>query len=173
MEYVEIARIKGAHGIRGELRVALFNPDTPHVRSNAVVYLQRDGRFEPVRVLAATPLNKGVRLRLEGVATRSEAEAMFDLGLYLPREQFAPVNERENYVVDLIGMAVADAESGEIYGKLGDVLPTGAHDCYVVTREGKPDLLIPVTDEVVAEVDLDGGRVRVRLPEGLLELYEN
>ena len=48
------------------------------------------------------------------------------------------------------------------------MLQTGANDVYVVETGGKP-LLIPALKQVVREVDLQGRRMRVELPEGLME----
>ena len=48
--------------------------------------------------------------------------------------------------------------------------PTGAHDVYVV-RQGKREVLLPAVEEVIQEIDLHEGFVKVRPPEGLLDLY--
>lgn len=43
----------------------------------------------------------------------------------------------------------------------------GANDVWVVKRPGKKDLLLPVIDDVVKEVDLKQGQVIVELLDGL------
>ena len=44
---------------------------------------------------------------------------------------------------------------------------TGANDIYDVKREGKKNLLLPVIDDVVKNIDIEGGKVTVHIMEGL------
>ena len=55
-------------------------------------------------------------------------------------------------------------------GVIGDVLNTGSNDIYEVKRKCQKDLLLPVIDDVVLNIDIDGGRVTVRIMEGLEDL---
>ena len=71
-----------------------------------------------------------------------------------------------HYIVDLIGLKVVSEDGVEI-GVISDVFNTGANDIYDVKREGKKNLLLPVIDDVVKEIDIDGGTVTVHLMEGL------
>ena len=56
---------------------------------------------------------------------------------------------------------------GRVLGKIKEILAPGANDVWVVDREQKTDLLLPVIDDVVKEVDLADGKVIVELLEGL------
>ena len=58
-------------------------------------------------------------------------------------------------------------EEGEYVGVIADVFNTGANDIYDVKREGKRNLLLPVIDDVVKDIDMDTGRVTVNIMEGL------
>ncbi|MFQ5691538.1 MAG: ribosome maturation factor RimM, partial [Nitrospinota bacterium] len=72
---------------------------------------------------------------------------------------------------DLIGLDVVD-ETGETVGRLEEIFasgPKGECEVIVVRREGSDELLLPMTREVVLEVDLEGGRMRVSVPAGLEE----
>ena len=63
--------------------------------------------------------------------------------------------EDEYFVADLIGLKVVTDE-GEDFGELTDVLfLPNANDVYVVeTKEGK-EVLLPVTEECILDIDLD------------------
>ena len=83
--------------------------------------------------------------------------------------------EGRYYSADLLGLEVLD-ESGRHLGQVQDVVPTGGVDLLSVaeTRDegaGRPDdpqeILIPMTAEIVLDVDRRRRQVRVRLPEGL------
>ena len=61
---------------------------------------------------------------------------------------------------DLIGLDAEDAYSGEFYGKVTDVIQTGANDVYQITKDGR-DYLIPKIPDVVSQVDIDGGKILI------------
>mgnify|MGYP002563598681 CR=1 FL=1 len=61
-------------------------------------------------------------------------------------------------------------EDGEKIGTVSDVFNTGSNDIYEVKREGKKNLLLPVIDDVVLNIDVDGGKITVRMMDGLEDL---
>ena len=52
-------------------------------------------------------------------------------------------------------------------GKLVEILETGANDVYIVRPSAGPDLLLPATDEVIDDVNLEAGMMTVTLLPGL------
>ena len=76
------------------------------------------------------------------------------------------LEEGAHYIADLIGLTVVD-EEGEVIGELVDVFNTGANDIYDVKRSGKKNLLLPVIDEVVKDIDLESKKITVHVMEGL------
>ena len=89
--------------------------------------------------------------------------------LYADRADLGELPEGVYYIADLIGMTVQD-ENGEKIGTIKEVLQTGANDVYVVRREEKKDLLIPVIEDAVKGVDLEKRTVTVTLLDGLEDL---
>ena len=61
-------------------------------------------------------------------------------------------------------------DDGEKIGTVSDVFNTGSNDIYEVKREGKKNLLLPVIDDVVLNIDVDGGKITVRMMDGLEDL---
>ena len=89
--------------------------------------------------------------------------------LWVTRENAVPLEENEYFIADLIGLKVVTDE-GEEFGELTDVMQTGANDVYVVeTYKDKQEVLLPVIDECVLDVDLEKGIVTVHIMEGLLD----
>ena len=60
-----------------------------------------------------------------------------------------------------------DAESGEVYGKLSDVLNYGASDIYEIVKPDGKKAYVPVVDEFVKSVDLEKG-IAIAVIEGLI-----
>jgi 16S rRNA processing protein RimM len=69
-----------------------------------------------------------------------------------------------------LGLPVYEAADGALLGYLEEVIPTPAHDVYAV-RLDRREVLLPVVAEVVLEINLAEGFIKVSLPEGLLETY--
>ena len=70
------------------------------------------------------------------------------------------------FLADLYGLEVRDADTGEVLGKIEDVLTPPASNVYVV-KGGKQSHMIPAVPEFVIETNVDGGYIRVRLIEGM------
>ena len=76
--------------------------------------------------------------------------------------------ENDYFIVDLIGLPVKDAITGEEYGVLADVINQGAQDLYQVKREGKADAYIPAIPEFVSKIALDEA-IYITPIEGMLD----
>jgi 16S rRNA processing protein RimM len=171
-DLVLIGKVIGAHGIKGMLRVYAY-AQSPHCFSTGhdlVLDCARDGRryFE---VTVAQSYKNIVRLGLKDVCTRDAAEALTGCRVYMAKAMLPPLEQDTYYWIDLIGLPVFTRE-GDLLGRIEEIIPTGANDVYVVrSREGagKREVLIPAIASVILEVDLDQGRMRVELPDGLLD----
>lgn len=146
-----------AHGIKGEVLVALTGDRTERVARGAVL-TTRGGRELVVRT-ASSHQGKWI-VAFEGVSTRTEAEGLHGQALFAE-----PIDDPDTlFVHDLIGSTVVDAATGEVIGTVESVEANPASDLLVLEGSGA---LIPV--RFVVERDAHG-RLRVDLPEGLLDL---
>ncbi|MNR58654.1 Ribosome maturation factor RimM [compost metagenome] len=86
----------------------------------------------------------------------------------MDEENLADLDEDEYYYHEILGCSVVTA-AGEKLGQITEILTPGANHVWVVKRPKGRDLLLPVIDEVVLEVDVENKQVTVELMEGLLE----
>lgn len=163
-QYLEAGQIVGTHGIRGEVRVQPWC-DSPEVLSELNVLYYDEGRT-PLKV-AARPHKNVALVKIEGVNTVQAAAALRGRILYLDRGDLK-LNEGTYFIQDLIGLRVVDADSGEEYGTLTDVSPTGANDVYHVRTE-KGEVLVPAVPSMIIETDVDGGIMKIRPIKGLFD----
>jgi 16S rRNA processing protein RimM len=168
-----IGRVSGAHGMHGEIK-ALPLTDSPE-------YYEALGRLllDTARGLRAFDLG-AVRtaggqwvMKLQGIGSRDEAEALKGAELLVDPEQVAPPGENEYFTEDLIGCTVVTL-AGVLVGTVTGVLDTGAQPLLEVKRQGAGEfggaMLVPLTDDIVKEVQLDRRMIRIDPPPGLLEL---
>jgi 16S rRNA processing protein RimM len=106
-------------------------------------------------------------LKLEGVDNRDQADRLRELHVMVAIEDAVPLEAGEYYLYQLIGLSV-QTDKGEQLGQISDVLETGANDVYIVNSPQYGEILIPVTEETILEIDFDLGIATVSLPEGLL-----
>ncbi|MGC8838355.1 MAG: ribosome maturation factor RimM [Anaerolineae bacterium] len=164
-QYLAIAQIVAPHGIRGEVRATILTDFPERFALLKVVYLGEEAR--PVR-LEGYRFHRGqVLLKLAGYDTRTEAEELRQVLVQVPVDEAMPLPEGTYYVHEILGLE-AWTESGEFLGEVVEVLETGANDVYVLQGGPLGEILIPALESVVLEVDLEGGRMLVRLPPGLL-----
>ncbi len=170
--FLVIGRVMGAHGIRGEVRVAIHTDFPNRFRALEVVYLSDDastglGQDKPQPFhLEGFRLHKGGALvKLAGCDTRSDAQRLRGQWVQIPIEQAMPLGEDEYYEYQIMGLEVW-TDQGERLGRVTEVLHTGSNDVYVVEGESG-EILIPAMEDVVLEVDLEKRRMLVALIEGL------
>ena len=88
--------------------------------------------------------------------------------IYAAREQLPELAEGEYYWYDLLGLRV-ETDKGEFLGELTDIIATGSNDVYVV-KDGGREFLIPALEDIVLDVNIAAGIMKVSPPEGLLDL---
>ena len=103
---------------------------------------------------------------VEGIDHINDAEMLKNKIVTVEREMLGELPEGTYYIADIIGLEVR-TDDGEVLGRVSQVISTGSNDVYEVEREGKKPLLLPVIDDVVKEVDTDGGVITVTLIPGL------
>ncbi|MBX6351411.1 MAG: 16S rRNA processing protein RimM [Clostridia bacterium] len=165
---VSLGRIVAPHGLRGEVRVALES-DFPERLPGRAVVVARDGDDPgwPTAVLAARPARGGLWLvRLRGLESRSAAEALRGRSLWVEAASLPPLPAGRWYVHEVVGLKALD-EGGRELGQVAEVVSTPANDVYVV-RGPFGEVLVPAVRSIVLAVEPALGRIRLRLPRGLL-----
>ena len=155
-----IGIVAAPHGIRGTLRVKPTGSGR-HLREGVEPFVGDARR----RILKARETPKGFLVDAEGVEDRAGAAALRGAEVVLDRAELDTPDEDEFYVGDLVGLEAYDAESGDHVGAVVHVFPTPAHDVMVVRGDEEEETYVPFTLEHVPDVDPEGGRVSVRLPE--------
>ena len=164
---VELGPIVNIHGIRGELRLLLHNPDSDVAAPGVdVVLLDQSGNRETRRVRAARPHKRFVLLQLDGVNDATAAEALIGRIVAVPRAALPEADDGTVYHADLLGCAVVTT-AGESLGTVREMLVTGSNDVCVV-RDAHREVLVPLVADVIAEIDVVGRRLVVNPVPGLL-----
>ena len=169
MDLLEVGKIVNTHGLRGEVKVVPWT-DYPEVFEDIeYVYVIRKNERQKLNIKGIKYQKNNLILRLDTINDIDEAQKYKNQVLYAERDMLGELSEGVYYIADLIGLEVV-TDTGESVGVIADVFNTGSNDIYDVKREGKKNLLLPVIDEVVINIDIDAKKVTVHMMEGLDEL---
>ena len=171
-QMVCIGRISGAHGMQGEVKAAVLTDSPAHYEKLGEVLVDAARGLKTYGLEDSRMAGGQWVLKLRGVATREAAEALKGAELLVAAEHIAPPKEDEYYTADLIGCSVVTVGGVEV-GSVSGVLDTGAQPLLQVKPSGHgrgPEMLVPLTEDIVKEVQLDRRTIRIDPPPGLLEL---
>ncbi|MCR4863299.1 MAG: ribosome maturation factor RimM [Ruminococcus sp.] len=164
-QFLEAGKIVTTHGIRGEVKVMPYT-DTPELLCEFDRLFIGKNRDE-INVIRARVFNNTVIMKLEGIDTPEDAEKLRNKLLYMHRDDLE-LDDDTYFIQDLIGLEVSDADSGKVYGKIADVMQTGANDVYVIKGDDR-EYLVPAIADVVVSTDIDVGTMTIRPLEGLFD----
>ena len=165
-DFLECAKIINTHGCRGDVKLESWC-NTPQILANMKnVYLKKNDEYIKYKVKKSSIFKQFVIASLNGIDDMDKAMELKGSVLYAKREDFK-LEKGEYFIADMVGVAVIDAKSGNVCGKVKDIINRGASDLYVVeTPNG--ERMIPVVDEFIVKADINEG-VFVNLIPGLLD----
>jgi 16S rRNA processing protein RimM len=142
---VVVGRVGKGHGLDGSFVVEDASEDPERFAVGAELFV--DG--EPAKIVSVRRARGRPVVRLEHRPRRGAP-------LEVPRSALPPTAENEYYVFELVGLRV-DGQDGEALGTVVDVAPGVAND----VLELDSGLALPMVEDCVQEVDLDGRRIVV------------
>jgi 16S rRNA processing protein RimM len=177
-DWVSLGHVARPHGIKGGLRLHLWNADSETIRAGLEVELRAppgSGAAKKPKRLKIASVYGPMLVTFDGVPDRTAAEPLQGAELFARRGDFPAVEEdEEGYLVDYVGALLVDEEHGE-RGVIEGFSTDTAQPLAQVKVPGKArPVLVPFVDELVVRIE-DGPprRVVMRLPEGLFDLDEN
>ena len=168
-DMLRVGVISSTHGVRGEVKVFPTTDDPARFEELETVLLDTGKEKLELEIAGVKFFKNMVILKFKGYDSINDVERYRGKDLWITREQAVPLGEDENFVADLIGLAVV-TDGGETLGTMKDVMFTGANDVYVVERENGKELLLPAIKDCILDVDLENGVMTVPVLDGLLDL---
>lgn len=180
---INIGKIGSSVGLKGEVRVTLYSPDSDNLKEGKVLLLKlasktRELKCSGVRLQKDRPV-----IRLEGITDRNMADELRGMEIFIRGDQLEELAEGEHYVRDIVGYRVVDLASGREIGHLKDVIQNTAQSILEVERSADEEtggsgnavkrsgnILIPAVDAFLKRIDDDNEVIEVELIPGFLDL---
>ncbi|HSR65621.1 MAG TPA: ribosome maturation factor RimM [Xanthomonadaceae bacterium] len=158
--HVLLGRVRGAFGVRGELKLESFTePADAIFRYQPWTLRPAQGGARDVSGARGRITPKGVVARFPGIEDRDAAEALLGSEVWVERSVLPPPQPGEYYWIDLEGLRVSNLE-GIDFGTVSHLFSTGVNDVMVV--QGERERMIPFLEpDYVRSVDFDKGVVTV------------
>ena len=160
---IEMGRIVQTHGVSGEVKIRSSCDSPAFLSSFKTLYINT----KPYRVLSARQHKDALLVRLESIDSVDDAMALLGAEVTVPEDIARSVlPQGRHYIRDLIGCQVITLDDCAI-GQLEDVLTLPAHDVYIVGH-ADGQVMIPVVNEFVKQIDVAAKIITVQLIEGML-----
>ena len=169
-DFITLALVIKTQGRRGEVAVEVHT-DVPDrfQQGMRLSALGKDGTRRAIEIEDYWSHKEYLILKLMGIETISEAELLIGAELQVPRSERAQLASGWTFLSDLVGCTVSDA--GREIGPIEDVqFGAGEAPLLVVRSRGKLPFEIPFAEAYLEAVDVENKQVRMRLPEGLLDV---
>jgi 16S rRNA processing protein RimM len=164
--FVALAEVARPHGVRGEVRLTVFNDDSDVLLGvDEVIVHMPDGAEHEVSVDAVRKADKALLMKLHSVDDRDRADELRGAQIGLKRGDLPPLGEGEFYFCDVEGAEVRLGE--ERVGVVERVVEYPTVTALVVRQDDGKELEVPLAEPYVTRVDAGSHVVHVGSLEGL------
>ncbi len=171
-ELIAIGHYNKPHGVAGELS-ATVDVELEVLGGLSCLVSDIDGIFVPFFVNAIRPKSGDtVLLTIDGIVNEKEAAPLVNRDIYALKREYRQESidaDADGYPLDFfIGFELRDSDGSRV-GEITDVDEQTENAIFVVDRDGS-EIMVPATDDLIVEFDVDNKLMVMDLPEGLLDL---
>lgn len=167
-DWVSVGRVRDAHGIKGEIFIALKAKQADWLEDLETLRLVQATGAREFSVSSAREHKDGLIVNLDGVVNRNQAEELRGSRVEISQKLIVADPEDGLYLGQFVGLKVMSPEE-YFWGTIVDLGSNGAQDLIVVENaKGRFD--VPLVEAFIVELDLDKQIIVMDLPEGLIEV---
>jgi 16S rRNA processing protein RimM len=171
-ETLPIAIVGRTHGVRGELRVHPFNPNSQALLGPATPFevALEPGKPGPIRWMTVGALRAAhdyLLLQFASITDRDVASTLTGSTLRMRRSDLPALGPGEYYIEDLVGCSASDVEAtdGSTLGTVTAIFSNGAQSVLTISRPRGEELLVPLVAEHLREVDVKARKIKIAVFE--------
>ena len=165
-----LGKIVKKYSFKGEL-LAKLDTDQPEIYEHLdAIFIEVNGTLIPF-FIEKSQLHKSdlLRLKFDDVTDEADADALMKCDLYLPLDSLPKLDGNKFYFHEIIGYQLNDERFGPV-GTIKGVNDSTAQALFEVDRNGI-EILIPMNDDFITNLDRETKTITVNTPTGLIELY--
>lgn len=171
METFKIGILGKPHGVKGE--VSFHFDDDVFDRVDAdYLFIQIDGLLVPFFIEEYRfRSNETALMTFSGIDTEEKAAELTGCDVYFPRS-LADSDENAETVskAEIIGYSIINADDGKKVGTVEALDDSTLNTLLEVTANEGNGVLLPVSDDLIKDVDRKSRTITIIIPEGILSL---
>lgn len=168
-EFINIGILSKPHGVSGEIAIRLLPEIAEQDLNPSFIFLDIDNGLVPFRVGGFRYKSDDVLLvKLPLLESEEEIRKLMDTAVYLKQDEIADSVEKVSTINAFNGFRISDIHEGML-GIVESIQDISGNPLFIINGE-KGELLIPVAEEFIVNIDEDGKTIEVELPEGLVGL---
>jgi len=155
-DWVPLAEVARPHGVKGELRLRLFNATSDVLLGQEEVLVRMpEGEEHEVSVERARRADDAILMKLFSVDDRNRAEDLRGAHICVRRRDFPEAEPGEFYAIDVVGSEARLA--GERVGVVAELITYPSIEVLLIhADDGKGDWEVPLTEMFIGKVDVPG-----------------
>jgi len=164
-----VGKVKGAHGLRGELYLLVFSGETSWFSQLTCLHLfcAENRKWVELPLESIRPHKKGMIAKIEILADRNEAELYKGSEFFIPKDFLVSKPGEDIYLAEIENFNVFQKGRGFI-GKVTAFSSNGVQELIVVTNS-KGEFEVPLVDPLIVEIRWNQNEIEMDLPDGLVE----
>ena len=164
-EVYKIGRLGKSHGIKGEVSFQFYDDIFDRVDADYLV-LEIDGILVPFFMEEYRFRSDSLALvKFCDIDTQERAAELTGCDVYFPRA-LAEEDDEQLSLASLVGFNVIEANSNKKVGTIASIDDSTANILFEL-EDGR---LIPATDDLITDINTKDKTIKMKIPEGLLEL---
>ena len=164
-----VGRIVKTHGIKGEVTLRIDNEDFDEIEELDYFLLEMNDKLIPFFIENIGFHSNKSFVLFQDIKTIESASQLVGVAVYLPLELLPERDGNDFYSHEVIDFVVVDDEKGEL-GKVHDVIVYPTQSLIQIIKNEK-EILIPIHDDIIQDVDREGKKIFIKAPAGLIEMY--
>ncbi|BCS85598.1 MULTISPECIES: ribosome maturation factor RimM [Prevotella] len=168
-EVYKIGKLGKPHGVKGEISF-MFDDDVFDRVDADYLILDVDGILVPFFIEEYRFRSDEIALvKFEDIDTQDKARDLTGDEIYFPRSLSDGGDENVSWA-EIFGFEVVDKNTNKTIGIIKSVDDSTINTLFEIeTNDGK-DVLIPANEDLIHEADMENRRIKMFIPEGLLDL---
>ena len=168
-DMLRIGVITTTHGIRGEVKVYPTTDDVNRFKDTDEVVLVTKSGNVTLHVEGVKFFKNLVILKFKEFNNINDVEGFRKCDIMVTRENALPLEEGQYFLCDAIGATVYNEEDETEIGRVKDYMETGANDVFIIETKDGNEVLFPIIDECIKDVDTENGKIIAHVMKGLMD----
>lgn len=164
-----VGRIVKTHGIKGEVTLRIDNEDFDEIEELNYFLLDVNEKLIPFFIENIGYHSNKAFILFQDVKTIDAASQLVGIAAYLPLDLLPEREGNDFYSHEVVDFVVVDDDKGEL-GKVHEIIEYPTQSLIQVLKDDK-EILIPIHDDIIKEVDREGKKIFIKAPAGLIDMY--